>query len=195
MLLTANPLPASKTRNSRPTRWARTLHRNRRRWGTTDPGGRAAELADVGGNGLLETGREGRMGAAGNPPLGQRGGDFRQVAARLDRQRLGFGDGLTGIPGMELAGVRLDGPCGFGRGDEAQSRKCHDMLTYGTTLFVVWAGATDGLSLRLGNRVVHNGAVGIDLLEDPDDPKAGLIPDGPEGVSVPPIRRVSRHVP
>ena len=105
MLLTANPLPASKTRNSRPMPWARTP----RRTGADGhgAGGRfAAELADVGGNGLLETGREGRMGATGNPTLGQRRGDLRQVAARLDRQGLGLGDGLTGILGMELAGAR-----------------------------------------------------------------------------------------
>ena len=76
----------------------------------------------------------------------------------------------------------LDRPCGFGRGDEAQGRKCHNMLTYGITLFVVRAGATGGRAFRLGNRVVHDGAVRIELLENPDDAVPGLIPDGPDGV-------------
>ena len=94
----------------------------------------------------------------GTQPSGA-GADLRQVAACLDRQGLGLGDGLPGIPGVDLTGAGLGRPGGLRPGQQAQRRKRHDVLTYGTTLFVVRAGATGGLALRLGNRVVHDRAV------------------------------------
>ncbi len=92
------------------------------------------DAGDVGGNGLAEAGGEGRVRRRRDcQPSGQAWarGDLRQVAAGLDRQGLGLGDGLAGILGVELPGAGLGRPGGLRRGDEAQRRKRHDVLAYG----------------------------------------------------------------